>query len=96
MDKYVDILRLLGGSSSSIYPQGMIYITTGEENPAELFGGEWEYLDNHLFMGWKIYRKTSETSQGFIYGNKIDSGKIADMEKDIDYLQNHAILDSNE
>lgn len=37
---------------SSMYPIGSIYITTNEENPKELFGGEWErYAQGRTLIG---------------------------------------------
>ena len=28
-------------------------------NPAENYGGEWEYQPNHMFMGWHVYVRTA-------------------------------------
>lgn len=63
MAKYLDsdglayLLRNLKPLVSvTAFPPGYVMISALEVNPAELYGGEWEYLeDTHLFQGWYIY-----------------------------------------
>lgn len=60
---YTNILEIIEApkiSASDIYnAPGKIYLTKGEENPAQLFGGTWELNESHLFLGWKIYERLS-------------------------------------
>lgn len=45
--------------SAAAFPPGYVLLSAVEMNPADLFGGEWMYLeDTHLFQGWYIYVRT--------------------------------------
>lgn len=37
-----------------IYPIGSIYMTINQSDPAILFGGQWEQIENELFFGTEI------------------------------------------
>lgn len=46
------------GEIQKPYEEGHILLSKTEINPAQLYGGSWEYLENtHLFQGWYIYEK---------------------------------------
>lgn len=37
-----------------VYPVGAIFYTTGEESPADLYGGEWKKIENKEWgMSWE-------------------------------------------
>lgn len=41
---------ITAGGGHEAYPPGSVYITTNEENPSVLFGGEWELIEREV---WK-------------------------------------------
>ncbi len=51
-----------------LYPIGSIYLTIGDENPDDLFGGEWELLP----AGYALWTATSTNKNG--NGNTIAAG----------------------
>lgn len=49
---------MITARSSEDHPLDSLYISAAETNPAAIFGGTWEYLENvHLFQGWYVYRR---------------------------------------
>ena len=46
-----DINNLLGGDLDKHYPVGSVFITTKPDDPAELFGGKWEQIQDRFLLG---------------------------------------------
>lgn len=45
--------------SIKLYQVGTVLITSAAATPASDFGGTWEELDNHLFLGLHLYKRTA-------------------------------------
>jgi hypothetical protein len=45
--------------STKLYQVGTVLITSAAATPASDFGGTWEELDNHLFLGLHLYKRTA-------------------------------------
>ena len=44
--------KTLKGICNKVYPVGSIFITLDDKNPADLFGGEWERLEDRFLLGF--------------------------------------------
>ncbi len=38
---------------------GEIKFSRTEFNPAEVYGGTWDYYENHMFLGFHVYQRTA-------------------------------------
>lgn len=45
--------------STKLYQVGTVIITSDAATPASDFGGTWEEIDNHLFLGLHLYKRTA-------------------------------------
>lgn len=48
-----------GGIVSALPAVGEIKLSKTAINPAEVYGGTWDYYDNHMFLGFHVYQRTA-------------------------------------
>ena len=49
---------MISSLSSENHPLNTLYFSATETNPAAIFGGTWEYLEDvHIFQGWYVYKR---------------------------------------